>query len=760
VTQTERPPAVDLATFSLSDVVRSGVRLRTRAAEAVDLPAAAAAVVEFFQESFSDAASGRPAFASARLSRWTTHGEPEELAAHGDGPQRADDLVAQLRTARDLGVGARSCRVVHRADPEGTTVAFGGTLSGREGFAVVLESCVDVPPPVIELFGALAVNTRLGLLVHRPESAGVRADALAELLLVLEETSEVQAARLEEAVAELAHSTARLTRSEDDLKDRERRLRDEAALVEALHSVGTDLAAELDLDTVVQRATDAATALTGAAFGSFFYNVIDELGESYLLYAISGVPREAFSGFPMPRNTAVFDPTFRGHGVVRSDDITADPRFGRNDPHFGLPEGHLPVVSYLAVPVISPSGEVLGGFFFGHPQPGRFGDRQERLAIGVAAQSAVALDNARLYQRQRNAAVELQRSLLPRIPEVEGLSVISRYRPAARGAEVGGDWVDLIPLSAGRVALVAGDVMGKGIHAAAVMGQLRAAVRAYATLDLPPAQTVRLLNSAMAHLPSFEMATCVYAVFDPVNGTLCMASAGHMPPALIAPDGTVRLLEDRLGPPLGAGDLAYREVEHHLPPGTGLLLYTDGLVERRGRDLGAGLDALTAELTARPLLTPDTVDTLIDTLVELDRHDDDLALLYIRQPTDLNTGAATYTLTAQPQSTRDVRLFAIDTLVGWGVRDSRLDSVVLVIHELVSNAIRHARTDGVELHLRRLPGRLVIEVVDEDARLPFLIDPRWDDEQHRGLHLVRAYAERWGARPTASGKVVWAEVPL
>jgi anti-sigma regulatory factor (Ser/Thr protein kinase) len=302
--------------------------------------------------------------------------------------------------------------------------------------------------------------------------------------------------------------------------------------------------------------------------------------------------------------------------------------------------------------------------------------------------------------------------------------------------------------------------MGKGIPAAAVMGQLRAAVRAYATLDLPPAQTIRLLNSAMAHLPSFELATCVYAVFDPVGGTFCYASAGHPPPVLIHPDTGPELLDDRLGPPLGSGEPAFRERTLPLPTGTGVLLYTDGLVERRGRDLADGLATLLLVLNRRPVLDETAVDELIDGLTEPDRYDDDLALLYVRQPSDLDTGAAHHVLPALPQATREVRLFAIDTLVGWGVRDSRLDSVVLVIHELVSNAIRHARTDDVELFLRRLPGRLVIEVGDADARLPFLIDPTADDEQHRGLHLVKAYTERWGARPTATGKIVWAEVGM
>jgi len=180
-------------------------------------------------------------------------------------------------------------------------------------------------------------------------------------------------------------------------------LRDEARLLETLNRVGQAVAAELDLERVVQIVTDAGTELSGAAFGSFFYNRLDDKGETYWLYTISGVPREDFAKFPMPRNTAVFAPTFSGQGIVRSDDILKDPRYGRNEPYHGMPKGHLPVRSYLAVPVVSRSGEVLGGLFFGHPEPAIFTDRSERLVAGIASQAAIAIDNARLFQAVRDA---------------------------------------------------------------------------------------------------------------------------------------------------------------------------------------------------------------------------------------------------------------------------------------------------------------------------------------------------------------------
>jgi PAS domain S-box-containing protein len=178
---------------------------------------------------------------------------------------------------------------------------------------------------------------------------------------------------------------------------------------ELLNQVGPNLTAELDSEKLTQSVTDLATALVGAEFGAFFHNVVNEKGESYMLYTLSGVPREAFANFPMPRNTDVFGPTFRGEGVVRCDDITKDPRYGKNVPHHGMPDGHLPVRSYLAASVVARSGEVLGGLFFGHSVPGRFTESHEAIVNGIAAQAAIALDNARLFEQRQWAQAELKR---------------------------------------------------------------------------------------------------------------------------------------------------------------------------------------------------------------------------------------------------------------------------------------------------------------------------------------------------------------
>jgi PAS domain S-box-containing protein len=202
---------------------------------------------------------------------------------------------------------------------------------------------------------------------------------------------------------------ARLLALNETLEARVAEVREEARALEVLNQTGTAVAAERDLEKLVQMVTDAGVELSHAAFGAFFYNIIREDGEAYTLYTLSGAPREAFSQFPMPRNTAIFEPTFRGRGPVRADDILADPRYGKSAPYHGMPKGHLPVRSYLAVPVMVRSGEVLGGLFFGHPQPGVFTERAERIVTALAAQAAVAIDNARLHQaNQREIAARRQ----------------------------------------------------------------------------------------------------------------------------------------------------------------------------------------------------------------------------------------------------------------------------------------------------------------------------------------------------------------
>jgi len=220
-------------------------------------------------------------------------------------------------------------------------------------------------------------------------------------------------------------------------------LRVESHALEILNQVSRDIAAELDLGRLVQTVVDAGVELTGAEFGAFFYNVLDQRGESYMLYALSGAERSAFETFPMPRNTEVFAPTFRGDGVTRIDDVLADPRYGKNAPRKGMPEGHLPVRSYLAASVVMRSGEVLGGLFFGHGAPGRFAPRTERLVDGLAAQAAVGIENARLFQSARRLNQTLEEQVAARTAERDRIWQVSDDLLGVADAD--GVWLSINP---------------------------------------------------------------------------------------------------------------------------------------------------------------------------------------------------------------------------------------------------------------------------------------------------------------------------
>ena len=351
--------------------------------------------------------------------RWLPEGESAASAAGLPSQSDAGD-VGPRRAAR--GGGAR----VLLADDNPDMRDYARRLLTGDGYAVeavadgeqALAAARRLPPDMIVSDVMMPRLDGKGLL------AAIRADpALRHVPVLLLSARAGEEARVEglesgaddyltkpfSAVELLArvHSNMALARVRAETH---RALAEDARVLETLNRVGTAVAAELDLSRAVQVVTDAATELTAAAFGAFFYNVIDQKGESYMLYTLSSVPREAFSKFPMPRNTGVFAPTFGGEGVVRSDDITKDPRYGKNDPHYGMPRGHLPVRSYLAVPVVSRSGEVLGGLFFGHPDPGIFTERAERLAVGIASQAAIAIDNARLYQAAQTEIAERRRT--------------------------------------------------------------------------------------------------------------------------------------------------------------------------------------------------------------------------------------------------------------------------------------------------------------------------------------------------------------
>jgi Stage II sporulation protein E (SpoIIE)/GAF domain/Histidine kinase-like ATPase domain len=612
---------------------------------------------------------------------------------------------------------------------------LGGALRSGDFFAVDLRFAVPPPDLSDDEYLLLAAAVRAALLCGAGADDATRLGALGDMLGLMERATAAVAARFEQTLQSL---------------------RTDSQLVATLRDVGQRLTAQLDLDRLVQEATDAATAATTAHFGAFFYNLVDEFGGSYTLYTLSGVPPEAFEGFPMPRSTEVFAPTFTGMGTVRSDDILADPRYGRNEPFHGMPPGHLPARSYLAVPVISPtSHEVLGGFFFGHPETGRFTVEHERLAEGLAGYTAIALDNARLYARERSVATDLQRRMLPASVGASGFSVVTRYLPAA---EVGGDWLDVVELASGRTAFIIGDVMGKGIPAASTMGQIRTAMRAYALLDLPPQEILRHTSQLAVEVPGQHFITCIYAIHDPAEQTLTYANAGHPAPAVISPDGEIGFLEDGLGMPLRLGGV-FEERVIGFPSRSAILLYTDGLVERRDRSLTEGIAELEAALRklASPSLDPVEVCDQIITSLTCDSHDDDVAVLFAREagvPRDV----VVMPLTADPHTAAQGRRFVSDALARWGLKELN-PAAEMVATELIANAVRHSRRPH-SLRLQYTPGRLLVEVADGDGRRPQRFQPTVDEVNHRGLFIVDELSEHWGSRLTPNGKVVWAQLAV
>jgi PAS domain S-box-containing protein len=357
-------------------------------------------------------------------------------------------------------------------------------------------------------------------------------------------------------------------------------------VVETLHRVGQAITSRLQLDEIVQLVTDEATELTPAEFGAFFYNHVDASGESFLLYTISGVPRERFENFPQPRATAIFAPTFNGEPTVLIDDVTTDPRFGRNDPYHGMPPGHLPVRSYLATPVVLSSGEVAGGLFFGHSQPGRFTETDAELVEGIASYAAIAIDNARLYQESHRVATVLQESLLPpTLPTIDGATISACYDPGS--TNVGGDFYDVFPLPNDEWGLVIGDMCGQGPEAASRTSLARHTLRAAAILEDDPHRVLTLLNQAL--LDRDEPDRFCSAVY----GKLChlqdgvrveLVGAGH-PAALVRRlDGTVEQLPSG-GMVLGIVDEPiFERCAVTLHEGDTIVLYTDGVIEARSVD--------------------------------------------------------------------------------------------------------------------------------------------------------------------------------
>ncbi|MER6629583.1 SpoIIE family protein phosphatase [Streptomyces sp. NPDC000987] len=435
-----------------------------------------------------------------------------------------------------------------------------------------------------------------------------------------------------------------------------------------------------------------------------------------------------------------------------------------------LPPASAPGVHSLITVPLSARGGILGVVsFYRCAQPAPFEDDDLSLAQELAGRAAICVDNARRYTREHHTALALQRSLLPKgRPEQSAVEAAYRYLPARAG--VGGDWFDVIPLSGARVALVVGDVVGHGLHAAATMGRLRTAVHNFCSLDLPPEDLLTHLDDLVARLDRCEGwavggaegdsgivgATCLYAVYDPVSRRCCLTRAGHLPPAVVGPDGTVEFLDLPSGPPLGLGGMPFEMVELELAEGSQLVLYTDGLVEDRVHDIDIVLQRLREVLAVPGRAPEDTCEAVLDALLPV-RPSDDVALLVARTRALGPEQVAQWDLPCDPAVVARTRAAVIRQLAVWGLDDLAF-TTELVVSELVTNAIRHA-TGPVQLRLLR-DRALICEVADGSSTAPRLRRARTEDEGGRGLFLVARLTERWGTRYTADGKVIWTEQRL
>ncbi|MEO3808066.1 SpoIIE family protein phosphatase [Sphaerisporangium sp. B11E5] len=486
----------------------------------------------------------------------------------------------------------------------------------------------------------------------------------------------------------------------------------------------------------------------------------------------AGYPQEFLNlvdRLPLTRTTPVTD--VLGTGTPRFIGSLAE--YGRRYPTMKSVAEASPRNAWAFLPMIA-SGRSIGSCVVSFTLERVFSDEERTLLTALSGLVGQALERARLYDVEHARAQELQRGLLPReLPRLPVACAAARYLPAGRGEEVGGDWYDLIPLSGGRVAMVIGDVMGHGITEAATMGRLRTAVRTLADLDLPPDELIGHLNDLVSDLGDDFYATCLYAVFDPTTRTCTLCLAGHPPPVIVHPDGTVLCPHLTADPPLGAAEPPFEIHELHLPEESLLVLCTDGLVESATRDVDHGLAQLRRILAQAVPRIPhlwsgcqgddverleDLCDTVVSALLPAREQTDDDAALFIAHTRGIAADdVATCDLPDDPRAAGQARKYVRKQLAIWGLDDLTVTTELLV-SELVGNVIRHAKGP---MRLRLLRSRfLICEVYDGSLSTPRIRHTSYTDEGGRGLQLVAALSRRWGARYLHDGKCLWTEQSL
>ncbi|KUO18248.1 SpoIIE family protein phosphatase [Streptomyces dysideae] len=414
----------------------------------------------------------------------------------------------------------------------------------------------------------------------------------------------------------------------------------------------------------------------------------------------------------------------------------------------------------LAVLPLPAAGRMAGACLIGWDSPHDFGPDERALLTASAGLAGQALMRAHAFDAEHELVGMLQRQLLPRrLPKLPGAVAVARYLPTTAGLEVGGDWYDVIPLPDHHVALVIGDVQGHSAAAATLMGQMRTALRAYATEGHPPDVVVSHANRLLADLETDLFVTCCYVDIDLEEGSAWCVRAGHLPPVLRHPDGSTEIAEAEGGPPLGVMTQAdFPMSPLGLQPGTVIALTTDGLVESPDTDIDTGMGRFAHELAVSD---PAHLGLVADALLGNARRSDDVALLLLRYDgmasRPLREG---WTVWRVPQAVGHARRFTRRTLRTWGVPAADLDAVLLVVSELVTNALVH--TDGkVRLDLTLISDRLRVAVADASPRTP--IKPTsigWEATGGRGILLVEAMSAVWGTVPVSGGKQVWSEIAL
>jgi PAS domain S-box-containing protein len=480
------------------------------------------------------------------------------------------------------------------------------------------------------------------------------------------------------------------------------------------------------------------------------------------------VERRDFLVELLDRYPVRYDAPYGSGAAIRTGEVSFVPSiddeqrrsFAVDDEHFAM-LGQVAPTSVISVPLAA-RGRVIGALSLRREGGVAYTEADVGLVQELAVRGALALDNALLYARERNAALMLQRSLLPRLlPEFHGVACAVRYRPGGAGAEVGGDWYDVLGLADGAIAVAVGDVQGRGLVAASVMGQLRAAVRAYTLEDHSPKEVMLRADAVLRSLDGGPLATCSYVRLDPVAGELVVAIAGHPPPLLADRTGT-RFIDVDPGLPLGIGGAVFAQSTVPVEEGSVIVLYTDGLVEDARTALDAGMDRL-AEVVgpavAQGLDVEAIADHILERLVPSDDHDDDIALLVLavgHAATD-----RTVDLADDPAAVRTARHLAEEVAASLGADESQAVALALLVSEVVTNAVRHTGSAG-RLRIRLAGNRVRVEAFDGGVdvlrpRASTSAEPGLHDRR-RGLQLLDSLADAWGVEPTSGGKCVWFEL--